>query len=110
MARGLYTPRADVRTAKSVSSREPVRGCLETSSHSQDVVRQACEELSGTAAALREMRVHEQFRAKVASKRRADSAFGVREEAAEYRALPCRLHAYATVDDYRNDQLSGQVW
>jgi hypothetical protein len=73
------------------------------------MVRQACEELNGTAAALRKLRVHEQFRAEVASTRRAASAFGVRDEAAvrtQYSTLLCQVHTHATVDGYRNDHLS----
>jgi hypothetical protein len=64
-----------------------------------------------TVAALRELRVHEQFQAEVASTRRAASAFGVRDEAAmrtQYNTLLRQLHTHATVDGYRNDQLSGQ--
>ena len=95
----------------SVSSHAPVRDSRRAGIRSPTMVRQACEELGRTTASLGKLRVHEQFRAEVASLRCAASAFGVRDEAAvrtHYCTLLRRLHAYATVDGYTKSTISSQ--
>ena len=80
------------------------------------VVRQACEELSGAATALRELCVHEQFRAQVASQSRAAGAFGMCNQAtvrAQYCALLRWFHTYPTVDSCRQERSATQgqkIW
>lgn len=111
-----FTSRVDVRTTsvrvdlvRSYSS-ITVEATSRRAGARRMVVRQACEEFSGIAAPLREMRVHEQFRAKLAHWRWAASALGVRDEAAvrtQYLTLLSWLHVYGQLT--ASEKISSQV-